>query len=103
MKSCAQKVTDYSKLLDELPLLNVLLAEEKKALADALVEMVFTQGQEIITQGQTGDTFYILYDGQVEVVKDGKTVKKLESCTKQSNTAQFFGEQALLKNEPRTA
>merc|ERR1719160_629555 len=65
--------------------------------------MRFSKGEEIITQGQSGDTFYILYDGSVVVNKDGKKVTDLTAQAKKSNSAKFFGEQALLKNEPRAA
>ena len=40
--------------------------------AEALVEMHFAKGENIIQQGEAGNTFYILYEGQVAVVKDGK-------------------------------
>mmetsp|Transcript_2704 Transcript_2704/g.6950 ORF Transcript_2704/g.6950 Transcript_2704/m.6950 type:complete len:804 (+) Transcript_2704:70-2481(+) len=102
MKVSDAKINEYVKYLDRVELLNGLLSEEKKAVASALVEMHFTKNEIILQQGEPGNTFYILYDGEVNVTKDNKEVAKLQASIKEK-TAQFFGEQALLNNEPRAA
>merc|ERR1719218_495808 len=102
MKRNDAKLKEYCQILEGLRLLDVLLTEEKKALADALVEMHFKQGETVVKQGETGDIFYILYEGKVEIVKDGTKVADLEAVSK-TRTVQFFGEQALLKNDQRNA
>mmetsp|Transcript_114840 Transcript_114840/g.365012 ORF Transcript_114840/g.365012 Transcript_114840/m.365012 type:complete len:676 (+) Transcript_114840:266-2293(+) len=70
--------------------------------AKALVEMHFTKDELVIQQGEPGNTFYILYDGHVSIVKDGKEVTKL-SANSQRGIAQYFGEGALMDNETRAA
>mmetsp|Transcript_21313 Transcript_21313/g.49491 ORF Transcript_21313/g.49491 Transcript_21313/m.49491 type:complete len:809 (+) Transcript_21313:73-2499(+) len=102
MKVSDAKINEYVKYLDRVELLNGLLSEEKKAVAQALVEMHFTKNEIILQQGEPGNTFYILYDGEVTVSKDGREAAKLQASIKEK-TAQFFGEQALLNNEPRAA
>mmetsp|Transcript_51117 Transcript_51117/g.119714 ORF Transcript_51117/g.119714 Transcript_51117/m.119714 type:complete len:811 (-) Transcript_51117:95-2527(-) len=102
MKVSDAKINEYATYLDRVELLHGLLSEEKKAVAKAMVEMHFTKDEVILQQGELGNTFYILYDGEVTVSKDNKEAAKLQASVKEK-TAQFFGEQALLNNEPRAA
>jgi len=91
---------EYIKYLDKVDILSVLQDQEKEELAKALTEMTFTEKEQIFAQGEKGDHFYILIEGVVQVVTDGEEVAKL---TATSTGAQFFGEKALLNNEPRAA
>jgi len=102
MKVSTAKIAEYKKYLEGVRILQSLLSEEKEELAKALVEMHFTKGEQVIQQGERGNTFYILYDGAVEIIKDGKSVSEV-SASLSRGTAQFFGEQALLDNEVRSA
>jgi len=90
----------YIKYLDKVSILDPLKDAEKKQLAEALTDFAFAQGESIFEQGEKGVLFYILIDGEVAVIKDGKEVTKL---TASADNAQFFGEAALLSNEPRGA
>jgi len=80
-------------------MLKKLDVAQKKSVAEALVEKYFNQHDVIIRQGDPGNTFYILYEGVVSVTKDGTALVSLDA----SDAVQFFGEGALLKNEPRAA
>lgn len=97
-----KKLEGFAILLQRVDILKHLTNEEKVKLANVLVEMTFYRGETIIQQGEEGDTFYILYDGQVSVVVDGQEVTHLEGNAV-SSTANFFGERALLTDEPRAA
>lgn len=90
----------YIKYLDKVEILAPLKANEKKQLAEALTDFAFSQGENIFEQGEKGALFYILIEGEVSVVKEGKEVAKLKAT---ADNAQMFGEQALLTNEPRAA
>eukprot|EP00435_Cladocopium_sp_Y103_P024388 s340_g6.t1 len=95
------KAKEYVVYLDKVDLLRESLkAEEKQALAQSLTEMSFTDGELIFEQGEAGDSFYILIDGQVSVIKDGVEQTRL---TATASSAQHFGERALLNNSPRAA
>jgi predicted MFS family arabinose efflux permease len=53
-------------------------------------------GEEIVRQGEHGDLFYVLADGEVDVHVDGRPAQALRA-------GEFFGEIALLHDVPRTA
>ena len=61
-------------------------------------------GHIVIKQGEIGDQFYILQDGEVEVIleqyKDNR-YKEIHLAT--LGAGSYFGEIALLKDVPRTA
>jgi MFS family permease len=62
----------------------------------SLVEIDAEAGQEVITQGDHGDRFYLIDEGEVEVIQDGV-------FTGNQTGGGCFGEIALLHNVPRTA
>lgn len=88
--------------LDGVLILQSLLNEEKEHLATALVEMQFVRGENIVVQGEIGMIFYILYEGDVQVIKDNEKINEL-SAEPRLGTAQYFGERALLYNDCREA
>ena len=53
-------------------------------------------GEEVFRQGDAGERFYVIVDGEAEVVGDGRVVGALGS-------GDCFGEIALLRATPRTA
>ncbi|CAL1156629.1 unnamed protein product [Cladocopium goreaui] len=99
-KSSDEREAEYLKHLDKVDVLSPLKKEEKAALAKCLTEVSFVKGDVIFKQGDEGDSFYLLVDGTVEVVKDEKATSRLQGAP---DKARFFGERALLKNEPRAA
>ena len=56
----------------------------------------FQDGEFVITQGTVGRTFFLLAEGKVRILVDGKTVALLDSGA-------FFGEQALITDQKRAA
>jgi len=75
-------------------------ATDQDMLAQALVETTFFQGEYLIRQGDQGHTLFILHTGEVVVEVDGREVRRLVGP---SNEVAYFGEQALLKDEKRSA
>ncbi len=56
----------------------------------------FSAGQHIFTVGQAGDTMYVIKEGEVELVINGKVVDTL-------GPGGIFGEMALIDKRPRSA
>jgi CRP-like cAMP-binding protein len=74
--------------------------EEIETVAAKLQTVQVGVGDVIVRQGAPADKFFIIVDGEVEVVheQDGVT-KRLATLT----TGQFFGEMAILRDSPRMA
>jgi hypothetical protein len=78
------------------PIFAPLPGSTLEQLAGALEEVHATVGEEVVRQGETGDRFYLIKAGTLEVYIDGKLVQSL-------GPGDSFGEIALLKDVPRTA
>jgi len=97
-----QKVAKFNTLLCRVELFNHVDDDHRQILADALVETTYYRDEYIIRQGEEGNTFFILYEGEVSVDIDGVEVVRLVGDPAESR-AEFFGERALLTNKPRAA
>eukprot|EP00913_Durusdinium_trenchii_P024809 g23285.t1 len=84
-----------------VPLFKTLESYDLMQLADCLQQEGLEAGQKIINQGDPGDTFYIVEEGELVATKkraDGSNEEVLDY-----KRGDFFGELALIKNEPRAA
>uniref|UniRef100_A0A7S0J4A9 cGMP-dependent protein kinase n=1 Tax=Calcidiscus leptoporus TaxID=127549 RepID=A0A7S0J4A9_9EUKA len=78
-----------------------LSIEEREKLLDSLTEKAYDAKAKIIEQGQPNNTFYIVKSGEIKVMnmpESGifRTPRELATL----HTGQFFGERALLTDEP---
>jgi CRP-like cAMP-binding protein len=74
-------------------------------LADVIGRMKrvdFGDGEKIIEQGHAGDQMYLLYSGSVDVVRDSGDGRG-PHLVSTLRTGTVFGEQALLRAQPRNA
>jgi hypothetical protein len=83
-------------LLRSLPIFAPLSALVIERVAARLIPLEAPVGEEIVRQGEAGDRFYIVAEGEVAVSKDGRSVASL-------GPGDFFGEIALLRDVRRSA
>jgi len=98
MNTAFERRRMYEGFLSEVPLLESLTPYERSKIADALETVKYKAGENIITEGEPGENFYILEDGVAEVYR-----KDTEGCVKTYGKGDYFGELALLNNAPRAA
>lgn len=87
--------------LREVPLFSEMDEQEVAGIREIMDEMKFKAGKVIIREGETGDLFYVITEGRVEVIvrdADGSDV-----VLHQAGPGDFFGELSMLTNEPRSA
>ncbi len=87
---------DELRLLGGVPIFAPLAGATLEHLAGRLVPLVAEPGTEIVRQGGTGDRFYVIAEGELDVLADGHQISTL-------GPGGYFGEIALLRDVPRTA
>jgi MFS family permease len=84
------------ELLRRVPFLGLLPEPSLEHLAHAVISVSAPAGEALIRQGAEGDRFYVVERGEVMVDVDGSVVHE-------GGPGYYFGEIALLHDEPRTA
>jgi CRP/FNR family transcriptional regulator, cyclic AMP receptor protein len=82
--------------LKSAPLFADLSRRELTELAKVTEDVDFDAGQVLCREGQTGQEFFVIMEGEVEVTRRGKKLAR-------GGSGEFFGEIALVENLPRTA
>ena len=72
---------------------------ERSKLADCIKEKKISKGEVIIKQGDQGNNFYILVEGHAEATLNSNP----DEGVMEYQPGDYFGELALLRNEPRAA
>lgn len=88
--------TDPTESLRRVPIFSALDRRELEVLAKLIKEQRYTAGTTIVKAGAGGHGLYIIKEGNVSVVRDGKNVAAM-------GPGQFFGEISVLDGGPRTA
>jgi CRP/FNR family transcriptional regulator, cyclic AMP receptor protein len=88
--------TDTTESLRAVPLFSGLDRKELQMLGKLVKEQRYGAGEAIVKAGAGGHGLYIIKEGNVSVIRDGRTVAKF-------GPGQFFGEIAVLDAGPRTA
>ena len=92
----------YVEFLSRVDLLSNMDPYERSQLADVLKSESFESGQFVIRQGEEGNVFYIIEEGQAVATKVLHQGQQPEEVMRYQ-PGQYFGELALIKNEPRAA
>jgi MFS family permease len=83
-------------LLASIPMFGALPGEVLEQLTAALRPVEFPAGAEIIRQGESGQHLFVIGEGEVDVMSDGKPVATLRA-------GDYVGEISLLRDVPTTA
>jgi hypothetical protein len=87
---------DLVALLAAIPIFAPLPTPSRERLALWLRPETFEPAATVFAQGDHGDGFYVVQEGEVDVLVDGDHVRTL-------GPGGYFGEIALLRDVPRTA
>jgi CRP-like cAMP-binding protein len=95
-----EAIAKYPQKLPAIPLFSFLDEDAFHIVLASLQLRRFVAGQKVIEEGQPGDSFFILAEGDVEVSrKAGERIIKLARL----HPGAVFGEMALVSKAPRTA
>ena len=99
MDNAFQRRRMYESFLEEVPLLSSLTLYERSKIADALETQKFSDKQTIIQEGDKGEAFFMVEQGEAEVYKKDAGDQPIKLYQK----GDYFGELALLDDKPRAA
>ena len=102
MVAITNRRRQYQNFLASVPILAKVTWEERAKIADVMEAKWFEDGEFIIEQGEEGDRIYFIEVGEAIATKSfapGQGARQVMSYTK----GDYFGELALIRNEPRAA
>ncbi|XP_035514409.1 cGMP-dependent protein kinase 1 [Morone saxatilis] len=102
MQSGLNSLSHSVELLSSVPFLQSLPEDVIMKMSDLMEETHYSEGDYIIRQGATGDTFYIISKGQVKVTEKKAGLEEQIVLSKLSER-QWFGEKALWGEDVRAA
>ena len=102
MGSTIRKRKQYEEFLGKVPILASLDDWERMTVADALEPVQYEDGTEVIRQGEPGDDFFMIIEGSA-VVRQKTDTDQEEKDIATLGPSDYFGEIALLLNQPRAA
>jgi CRP/FNR family transcriptional regulator, cyclic AMP receptor protein len=88
--------TDAAAVLKSVPLFGALSRGELNDIVDLAREELFSPGQDIVTEGESGGPFFCITEGRADVIVHGKKIRELAPGAS-------FGEMALFEGTPRSA
>lgn len=99
MKSSAVSLT---RTLRSVEVLKSLSVGQLQRLQDLLTEVMYKDGEHVIRQGEQSENLYIIAEGRVRITRK-ENDRSEAKLVMELGQGQYFGERALLNNEPRAA
>jgi CRP-like cAMP-binding protein len=94
-------MADLADTIRSIPLFSGLSREDIAKILGRLEEKSFNAGVSIFSQGDKGDSFYLIQSGAAQVVLESGGGRKESIAV--LGPQDWFGEMALLSGEPRSA
>lgn len=95
----AEEASDYTRkmvLAKKVHIFRHLSEDQTTKLVKSFALQRYRKGAHVIKQGEVGSSFFVIANGEVQVLIDGKQIRTLAKNA-------TFGDRALLFDEPRTA
>ncbi len=92
----AQRLELKKQVLSQMPLFRQLDERELLRVLQVTEVQPYKNGERVITEGERGESLYIVLDGEVRVLRGDTEVKTL-------SVGEHFGEMALIRSQPRSA
>ena len=89
------------EILKKVPIFEDLSRSEHQKVAGILHRRAYAADESIVREGEMGVGIYIILSGQVQIVQGSEDGARIRLAT--FAAGDFFGEQALLEDSPRTA
>lgn len=102
MGSTIRKRDMYQEFLSKVSILESLDKWERFTVADSLEPVQFEDGQKIVVQGEHGEDFFIIIEGNATVFQQRNDNEEPVEVGK-LGPSDYFGEIALLLDRPRAA
>jgi len=100
-EAASKKTSMYEDFLKKVRIFFSLDDIQRSQIADALKPAVFKKDDYITKQGENGDNFYIVEEGSLVALKSENGGEEKEVM--QYSAGDYFGELAMLKDQPRAA
>lgn len=100
--SACKRRERYEEFLKSVPILKGMEAYELSSMCDALQTVTYKKDETIVKQGNSGDMFFILEEGEC-IVNKVYVPNTPPQEVLQYKAGDYFGELSLLTNEPRAA
>jgi cAMP-dependent protein kinase regulator len=96
-----QQREHFEEVLSKIEILKGMDNYDRVQLADGIKEASFKENETVIRQGDWGDVFYMIEEGEAVALKRRNNGNEEEVL--QYKKGDYFGELALLKGQPRAA
>jgi cGMP-dependent protein kinase 1 len=96
---CLEKIVTSNEILfvlKKVQLFKTLPLSKLESLITTLKLCQYSDQERIFKQGDQGDAFYVVKEGEVEILKDNYSIRTIHRLD-------YFGERSIILNENRTA
>ncbi|CAE7661978.1 PRKAR1A, partial [Symbiodinium microadriaticum] len=97
--SSSNQNVQLCQFLSKISLFENLGAQSLNQLARSLTKQTYEDGAYIISQGEIGEHFFVIFKGSVRCTRIGDNGEEVELVV--LSEGDVFGERALIKKEPR--